>query len=1035
MRVTRLPLVLAAATLFLALGSTPASGTIDGLQMVGIGIPPDSLSQDAREDNPCEYKTSVDTLGFVYRTSGLFQIDADIQLFVSTSLVDSTEVTGDEMMLFLGTLDSDLDNNLDVLETDLELLFNYLSDTGEYDDGFEVFPYCGAAPDTVPLTERDHIDLYLVKYDWHGQLDSNVGQYTSAFTDTLEDHLVGPCPPPCATYHYNSFQVTDGLNGQSGNATGDAVYWPVAAAQAACHEFSHMLWRSNSYPYLIWPGAAFDEFFASVGGYVAKHAEGPIPSGDAPYGKSLSRVFWGPRCWTHAPLSLLEEEDREAGYKTRALWVAYVVERLRHPTDYTRDAAYRWARYREALYGDEKFLRDMCGLARVLDDDDFDWLGGSGEHPGEYRVRKAFHDFGVAKWVDARDVPDTLCVDYWFGGDFHPTTSLGLFRKLDTVTQTSALNCWELAVPPEFYVSSGNDSVWKHVPGNAVDPASGCIDGWNDPVDTEFCDNTYCDPVKVRLWGTDYISFRADTTYYSQPDDRYLRIKVDWDPGAMHEDTELWASVVKYPSARDTLPLFRVGDEVESIATQQFGPADSTFTVDVHGFHEGGSEAVTLVLTVVTTDFSLEPQECFQQQTSCMRRFYPDSMKDLEYSYSFAVLEVEDPGQGGCPFVGVLLDEEYVSDNNVLAGAVFGTDETDYYRLEHEPSVVEGTYRLRLSEDEEELSHFDSVQLLAVDKPAGFDVCVLPGNRIGAYSRGAGPLSCVAADGTDLLPFVSSTDGEMATIPAESWVDVSFPPLGRGGGGAGGRGGPGHKIDPPGGRGSDLPGANSVDLTRLCYRGNTCTSIFPLPDGNPPQGEPWTVRLHAPVDFYLDDLFTYELADWTPAVTDCRLLSAQHGDSGDCLQALVAADGEHISLAPGQQVDLFFAVPAIGEGLERDFVLVTSGHYDRISERAIPEESPAPVGVSAATAFPSPFTSSTTVRFEIPSPGGSASVSVFNLSGRLIKELGSEDLTPGVYELEWDGRDSEGDRVPAGVYFFRIEAPGLEERRKVVMIR
>ena len=244
MRFHGLWLVIAAAALLLALGSTHASATVEGLQMVGIGIPPDSLSQDAKSGDPCDHTTSItDEPGFEYRRSFVADIDRDIQLFVSTSLSDSLggplNVTGDEMMALLQTLDWDIDNNLDVPEKDLELIVNFLSDTGEYDDGFEVFPYCGA--ESVPLSERDHIDLYLVKYDSSGELDSKVGQYTSAFMDTLEDHLVGPCAPPCTTHHYNSFQVTDGLNGQSGNATGDTTYWPVAAAQASCHEFGHLL--------------------------------------------------------------------------------------------------------------------------------------------------------------------------------------------------------------------------------------------------------------------------------------------------------------------------------------------------------------------------------------------------------------------------------------------------------------------------------------------------------------------------------------------------------------------------------------------------------------------------------------------------------------------------------------------------------------------------------------------------------------------------------------------------------------------------
>jgi hypothetical protein len=42
---------------------------------------------------------------------------------------------------------------------------------------------------------------------------------------------------------------------------------------------------------------------------------------------------------------------------------------------------------------------------------------------------------------------------------------------------------------------------------------------------------------------------------------------------------------------------------------------------------------------------------------------------------------------------------------------------------------------------------------------------------------------------------------------------------------------------------------------------------------------------------------------------------------------------------------------------------------------------------------------------------------------------------PGRYSASWDGRDREAHRVPSGVYFYRLEAPGKVAVEKMVVIR
>lgn len=84
---------------------------------------------------------------------------------------------------------------------------------------------------------------------------------------------------------------------------------------------------------------------------------------------------------------------------------------------------------------------------------------------------------------------------------------------------------------------------------------------------------------------------------------------------------------------------------------------------------------------------------------------------------------------------------------------------------------------------------------------------------------------------------------------------------------------------------------------------------------------------------------------------------------------------------------------------------------------------------------PNPFGPSTSISYTVPAGGSHVSVSVFNLTGRLVKTLVDEKASPGVHTLVWDGTDDRGSLVPGGVYFYKIDAPGFTEHRRMVLLR
>ena len=665
MRCMSVAVVITLVAILMGWGAWRADATIEGIQMVGIGLPPDSVEPDDGTSH-CDTTSSHTTeLEFFLRETEDDDINRDIDLLVSETLTGQFVVTAGEVDLLLQTLDADTINAFSVGETDLQLVFNYLSYSDGYDEatGFEVFPACT----TLTASQyRNDIDLYLVK---HGD-DETGGHYPSNHMSRREDE---PRESAGAEFHKNSFHVTDAR----GNATADTTDWPRKVAQGAAHEFGHLLWRSNAATF----GARstlmdFNELNSAVAGYVVKALRGSIGSIDRGYAQSLAYLMGGPFAGCSAPGSTVNDcadwaeldDCMGGGYTTRAMFVAYLMEHFHGDQDYTEDLLYRWTRAREN--GTGVLTRDLCGLARVLDDDDYSSLGGTGAHPGEHRLKRIFHNYSIAKALD-----DTTISDYYsFGDSQSPVSDYGLFLKLDSEPEEDSIDCYENAVPPQFFVGQESDGVWRHVPGNASDQrATGCDYGWNDPADSLFCDDSYCDSVKVRLWGSNYIAFKADTTYYnSQKSNRYLQIRLEWSAAAMHDSTELWAKLIKYSRATVHKEFFRLGRFAVNGGEQVYGVGDTFAVINVPEFHEGGNEIAAVILSLVPTTFDTVRLECrpFEHFSYCFPRRASEAT-DLTYSYKFKVLQ--EPSTG-CPVVRSWVGGEYQADNNVLPGAVFGSD-------------------------------------------------------------------------------------------------------------------------------------------------------------------------------------------------------------------------------------------------------------------------------------------------------------------------------------------------------------------------
>lgn len=86
-------------------------------------------------------------------------------------------------------------------------------------------------------------------------------------------------------------------------------------------------------------------------------------------------------------------------------------------------------------------------------------------------------------------------------------------------------------------------------------------------------------------------------------------------------------------------------------------------------------------------------------------------------------------------------------------------------------------------------------------------------------------------------------------------------------------------------------------------------------------------------------------------------------------------------------------------------------------------------------AFPNPFNPLTTLSYHLPARL-SVHLKVYDLKGRLVDTLvDGEVQTAGRYLVPWNGTDSRGRQVGAGVYLYSLQAAGIAETRRMVLIK
>ena len=88
-----------------------------------------------------------------------------------------------------------------------------------------------------------------------------------------------------------------------------------------------------------------------------------------------------------------------------------------------------------------------------------------------------------------------------------------------------------------------------------------------------------------------------------------------------------------------------------------------------------------------------------------------------------------------------------------------------------------------------------------------------------------------------------------------------------------------------------------------------------------------------------------------------------------------------------------------------------------------------PTRFSLGQNFPNPFNPVTTFRFGVPRTAR-VTVTVYDVAGRVVRELADDEYEPGYYSLPLDANG-----LASGVYFCRMVSEDFTESRKLLLLK
>jgi hypothetical protein len=107
---------------------------------------------------------------------------------------------------------------------------------------------------------------------------------------------------------------------------------------------------------------------------------------------------------------------------------------------------------------------------------------------------------------------------------------------------------------------------------------------------------------------------------------------------------------------------------------------------------------------------------------------------------------------------------------------------------------------------------------------------------------------------------------------------------------------------------------------------------------------------------------------------------------------------------------------------------IISRGMQNIELKAVPDE------YALHNNYPNPFNPVTTMLYDLPETGHTRLI-IYDLMGRQVQTLVDQPMAAGYYRIQWDGRNTMGQMVSGGIYFYQIQTNGFIRTRKMLLLK
>lgn len=89
--------------------------------------------------------------------------------------------------------------------------------------------------------------------------------------------------------------------------------------------------------------------------------------------------------------------------------------------------------------------------------------------------------------------------------------------------------------------------------------------------------------------------------------------------------------------------------------------------------------------------------------------------------------------------------------------------------------------------------------------------------------------------------------------------------------------------------------------------------------------------------------------------------------------------------------------------------------------------------------YPNPFNPETWIPYQL-SVAAPVSISIYDATGGLVRTLSIGHQSEGFYHNRgraayWDGRNTLGESVSSGVYFYQLTTPSFQQTRRLIIVK